>query len=47
MTHLRALPKSVILRYVLQVQAGLPIDDNCLFEENEPFSEVKLKISNM
>ena len=29
------------------IQAGLPIDDNCLFERNEPFSEVKFKISNM
>ena len=29
-----------------EVQAGLPLADNCLFSKIEPFSEVKFKIWN-
>ena len=39
--------KDEIIEFFLILQAGLPIDDNCLFQKIEPFSEVKFKVSIM
>ena len=46
------LPKKVLSREVMRFltrieQAGLPIDDNCLFQKIKPISEVKFKIPNI